>query len=324
VDNAGATCSGAHSGTKADPYCQIQSAVDAASPKATIRVLGSSAVYDKVNVSSGNFTIIGPGQKGTTPAAIVSYTTGSAFNVSGMSTVVTFDGFEVTGGTANQDAIACSNNPLGPTLTVRRSYIHDVGGAGINVSKCKVTLDRNQIGPGCAGGGVVLRGAQYSITNNFVVANASVTHPGITLDGSPLGAGNGFKFNTVAGNGGVGTAGGLQCSGGTQNVDDSIIFNNSKTGAATAATQFTGTCSFTYLTTDDGTTPTGAGNNATAPDFVSTTPTSPDYHLMGRTGNNSTCCVDRIPTSAVLFDYDGRPRPQPVAGMFDVGAHEVP
>jgi hypothetical protein len=64
---------------------------------------------------------------------------------------------------------------------------------------------------------------------------------------------------------------------------------------------------------------------AMPPEFVdSTTPATYDFHLTGRTTANNACCVDKVASSPVVMDYDGRARPQPAGGMSDIGAHEVP
>jgi hypothetical protein len=326
VDNTVASCGSGNGMSAASAVCQVTSAFGLG--RMYIRVNGSSTAYSPVTIPNNTVVYIsGPGPKGISPSAKFSGDVSNpAFTVGGTTTNLTLDGIEITGGSAGNDGLYCQNGSVGPSVTVRRSNIHDVvGGAGINASKCKVTLDRNQIGPGNAGGGVLLSGAQYSITNNFIVGNASVTRPGVTLDGTVLASSPGFSHNTVAANGSVGIYGGIQCSGGTQNVANSIVFNNTKVGIGAAATQFTGSCSSTYLATDDPTIPSGTGNVTANPDFVSTTPGSSDYHLTSKTTNNTACCVDRIPSpDPVDHDYDGRARPQPMGGMFDVGAHEVP
>jgi hypothetical protein len=66
-------------------------------------------------------------------------------------------------------------------------------------------------------------------------------------------------------------------------------------------------------------------NRNIKPDFKSTDPNAPDYHLNGRTANNNSCCINQIPPpDAVDHDFDGRSRPQPAGGNYTVGAHEIP
>ena len=325
VDNANGACSGSHSGAQADPICDLSMGI--AVGKAIVRVAGSSVAYSKLTISSGTVTIIGPGQKGvSSPAKITGDLSNPAVTISGASTVITFDGIEVTGGGAAQDGIYCSQASVGPTLTVRRSYVHDVSGVGVDVGKCRVTLEQNQIGPGCVGGAISLGGAQYSIVNNFIVGNNTTSAAVAFGSGSASLTGQpGFRYNTVAGNGAVSTTGGLSCTAGLPSViEASIVTGNSKTGLGSLATQFVGNCTFTYVNTDDATLPAGTGNTSAIPDVVNATPTTPDFHLTGRTTNNNACCIDKISTSVVLVDYDGRVRPQPIAGSFDIGAHEVP
>jgi hypothetical protein len=230
-------------------------------------------------------------------------------SVSGGSTTVNLDGIEITGGSAGEDGIYCQNGSVGPSLRVRRSFIHDVvGGAGINASKCKVTLERNQIGPGNAGGGIALSAVQYSIANNFVVGNGNVG-PGVSFSGacSELSGGFGFKHNTVAKNLTLAGVSGISCNASSMTpIVNSIVWSNgsSDTGGGTG-------CMLTST------------NTSMAPDFVdSSNPATYDFHLNGKTTANNACCIDKISTSTVTNDYDGRSRPQ--GASWDIGAHEVP
>jgi hypothetical protein len=312
VDNKNGSCTGTHTGTQSDAYCQIQDAINAPSPKPTIRVLGSTMAYARIEITSGTFTIIGPGQKGVAPSAKISAVTNPPVTISGATATLTLDGFEITGGSAGIDGISCSHTTgTGPSLTVRRSFIHDMaGGAGINGSRCRLTVERSQIGPGNTGGGLSLTNTQYSIFNSFIIGNASTGSPAITFGGgsTELSGGFGFSHNTVANNTRITGVAGIACNAGMPTeIKNSIVVSNTPTNTGGS----------------DGCTMTNSVTSMT-PDFVdSITPTTFDFHLAGRTANNTACCIDKITSTSVTADYDGRARPQPAGGMSDIGAHEV-
>lgn len=318
VDNQNGTCTGTHTGTLGDRICEIQTAVMTGG-KPIVRVFGSSTAYARLNITSGTITVVGP--TSGTSAKVSGDSTNPAINLTGASTALTLDGLEVTGGGLGQHGIACTNGSLGPTVNVYRSNLHGLGGAGLNATMCKVTLDRDLI-TNNSGGGISLSGSQYSITNCFIVANVS-TNAAVSFgpSSSPIPGSAGFAHNTVAGNGGVGTLGGISCNAGAAvSIANSIVYGNSKTAAG--ATQLGGNCALTNVDIDDGTLPTGTGNRNLPPDFISTMPASPDYHLTGRTANNLACCIDQITASPVDHDYDGSTRPINI--KWDIGAHEVP
>ncbi|HEX4459856.1 MAG TPA: right-handed parallel beta-helix repeat-containing protein, partial [Polyangia bacterium] len=230
----------------------------------------------------------------TKPSAIIGGdTTAAAVSITGATTTVLLDELEVIGG-ATQDGINCNSGALGPTMVLRRSSVHGSGALGVDVTKCTVTLDRDQIGPSNTSGGISLSGAPYTITNCFIVANGS-GGSGVLIGSGATATAPGFMHNTVVSN----AAGGILCSGATT-IANSIIEGNTPMDTS-------GACTLT-------------GSTSLVPDFVSAT----DYHLNGRTTANLACCIDQLTTSPVDHDYDGRARPQPTNGKWDVGAHEVP
>jgi hypothetical protein len=260
-------------------------------------------------------------------SAVITGDTNPAVTINGNSANATIDSVEIAGSFAAKTGLFCSNPSLAPTVTIRRSKLHGLAGAAVNASNCTLTLDRDLIA-GNSGGGILLNGCQYAITNTFIVANIS-TNPAVSFGPSsaPIQGSVGFSHNTVAGNGGLGTLGGIACNAGSPTtLSDSIIFANSKLGNGAAMSQLSGNCALSYVDIDDGTLPAGSGNRNVQPDFVSTTPATPDYHLSTRSSsNNLSCCVNQIPPpDAVDHDYDGRSRPQPAGGNYTIGAHEIP
>jgi len=309
VNNANGTCTGTtHTGAIGDPYCQIQDAVMNLGTKTVIRVFGSSTAYGAVTITSGTVSIVGP-TTGTT-AKLSGDASNPALSVSGGSTVVGVDAMEVTGIFAAQTGIYCSNGTIGPKLSILRSSIHGLAGLGISATDCKVTLDRDAIYAN-TNGGIALNASQYSIQNCMIYGNTSTgSAPGVLLSGSSeLPGGFGFQHNTVAKNTTLTGVAGIACNSGITTIRNSIIWQN-----GTMDTGGSGTCSLV-----------GSSVNPTpAPDFVNATGPAFDFHLAGRTTANNMCCVDKIATSTDDHDFDGRARPQPPGGLFDVGAHEVP
>ena len=288
ADNANGTCTGSHAATLADPACDVTAAL-AVQP--IVRVMGSTIAYPHVTIGSGSVQIIGADTK---PSSIISGdSTSPALIIGGATTSVLLDELEVTSGAA-QDAISCSNSVLGPTMVLRRSLVHGAGAVGVDATKCAVTLDRDQIGPGNTGGGISVSGAPYTITNCFIVGNGN-GGSGVLIGSGATAAAPGFMHNTVVSN----AAGGILCSAATS-IANSIVEGNTVSDTS-------GSCTLT-------------GSTSLVPDFVSAT----DYHLNGRTTANLACCIDQLSTSPVDHDYDGRARPQPTNGKWDIGAHEVP
>jgi hypothetical protein len=293
ANNGDGTCIGTHAGTLADPACDIAAAL---SVQPLVRVFGSSAAYARLTLSSGTLRIVGPGIVSSPTAMLSGDLSNPAIAIGGATTSVTLDGIEVSGGGTGQDGIFCSQASLGPSLTMLRSWVHGVGGAGIDATKCTVSLDRDAIGPGNTGGGIVLTGARYSIINTFIDVNG-VNAPGVSFNTGAAATGFGFMHNTIVKNAG----GGIMC-GATTSIVSSIVWGN--TGMDTS-----GSCTLMSST-------------SLAPDFVNAAGPSYDFHLAGRTVANLSCCVDQIASSPVDHDYDGRPRPQNI--KWDIGAHEVP
>src|SRR5581483_2246860 len=312
VDNKGGGCTGTHTGAPTDPFCDIQPAITALAGQHFIRVIGSLASYGAVALDAASVTLVGPGGKAMPPAKIIgnaspAITFGGATAASSV-----IDGFDVS--TSFMDAIDCYPTAT-TTLTVRNCYVHDVSGAGIAVSRCDLTLDRNLIGPSNVTGGLSLSNSTYAITNNFIVANGN-KGAGVTFSNGTTGV---FRHNTVVSNLTTSGIGGIQCNvvGNPVIIENSIVWMNTK-GTGGSQVGGAGTCTLTNVDIDE--TAAGTGNTNVQPDFVNTGAT--DYHLNGRTANNLACCVDQITNSPVNHDYDGSPRPLNV--KWDIGAHEVP
>ena len=328
------------------PHCEINEAIaSAGKPYIVVRGLTSpSAYYQALNLDASsadiNVTIVGPGNLATPPAQIAQDDVPAVVaTASGKSLTLTLDGFVLFGsGGAHTPThgLVCMQTSGTAIVTIRHSSIKSSGLSGVSGSDCTIALDSCTISgnsgtgvsassgslsldsctiSGNSGGGVSVTDAQYDITNSFIVDNLSMS-PGVAFNGAsdPLPNG-GFRHNTLSGNGASGKVGGIKCSANDPSlVDFSIIWMNT----TMASSQFSGTCVFSYLVTDDGILPSGAGNNANAPQFAG----NGDYHL-AKVSANSTCCIDKIPSSPVDHDIDGDPRPLPINGLWDIGADEV-
>jgi hypothetical protein len=289
ADNGDGSCAGVHAATLTDRACDITAALMVNS---VVRVFGSKVAYPRLTLSSGDVQIVGPDVAPT--AQLSGDLMNPAVAISGANTRALLDRLEITGGGTGQDGIACFNGSLGPSLTLLRSFVHGVGGAAINSSKCTLVLDRDQLGPSNGGGGMVVAGGPFTVTNSFIVGNAN-GGAGVTFGASATGKGSGFMHNTVASN----TGGGIVCTAATT-IANTIVSGNTPMDTSGACTL--------------------SGSTTSAPNFMSVG----DFHLAGRTAANLACCIDQIASSPVDHDVDGRARPQPANGKWDVGAHEVP
>jgi hypothetical protein len=301
-------------GTRALPYCQIQGAL--AAGKEFILVTGSGTPYMPVSISSGTFTLVGPG-RGASPKATVGASGAPAFTITTttQAATVTLDGFDTAVTTTS--AIKCIVSASAATsLTILNSSIHNATQAGVDSSGCALTLDANAISAN-SGGGIKLASTTYTITNNFVTANATVMFPGFAADAGSSGT---FRFNTVAKNllTTPGIAGGIDCgSGVAKMIESSIIWGSSTT---VGGSQFAGNCTLSNVVTG---TDSATGAIQMNPAFQSGT----DFHLVKDDPANRDqlsmigCCVDKVSSATLTHDVDGTLRPK--GGGFDIGAHEV-
>jgi hypothetical protein len=228
----------------------------------------------------------------------------------------------VTQSTVSGNTGGAGISTSGGTTTVTQSTVSgNTGGPGITTNGGTLTLDRDLIATNSGGGLSTGSNANYQITNCFVTRNLSTNQAGVSLNPGGSDAMHVFQHNTVAYNTNTGGIGGINVQSGTAKLENSIVVHNSLMGNSQLSAASTFMAS--YMDVDDASAPAGNTNRTTEPTFVNpTTGPNYDYHLTDKADNG--CCVDQVPTSPVDHDYDGRSRPQPVGGMFDIGAHEVP
>lgn len=302
-------CAANPDGSRAKPWCEISDALAHLNGRAIVRVMGSSTPYQGVHPPGGeNLLLVGPGQSSATSlltSALLYTADQQGLLLDGEGGQLTLDGFEVRGG-SGLDGIACQKTgTTAPALTVRRSFVHDSGGAGIMSSGCAVTIDQSEITRNPQGG-LQFFNTAYAITNSFIVGNFTVA-----ASFSSFSAGV-FRHNTIAQN--SASVGGAVFDCGNpiapRSLENSLLWSNS------GASLFTGNCLFTYIDAPE--VLPGTGNRSLAPHFVNAA--AGDCHLDPNQDN--TCCIDQIPWSPLGYDIDGRTRPQRLS--WDIGAHEVP
>jgi hypothetical protein len=299
VDGA-QTCPG--KGTKGNPFCSIALAV-AAAPKYILVKAGTylAITVDKSKDLYGESlqtTIIG--DPATCPslqitsgvtASVIGFTVRGGVQISGSSTEATLV----------QDTIGPSATCVGVTS------------AGGSVGPVQVTVRRSVIS-GNLGGGLLLDGRSFDVTNCFIVenGNSSSSLGGASLKWQPASVVK-FANNTVAGNvwtGGTGSASGVYCD---PAATPAITLVNSIIWGNTGTPQWNSACSPGYCDLEGG---TSGGNNQTTLCFGSGTLIPSKYNIV-----SGSACQDGASVSwAPLEDYYRTPR----LGLPDIGAHELP
>jgi hypothetical protein len=318
VDNAGGNCTGAgHAGTQADPYCQIQDAIDATGALPYAHVAGSGVTYHSLLVSGQSVpidvTIVGTGVFSGAGASSIHDFNKNAITVDTTTPSpvhVSIDGLVLQGGTESALAgIQCEQASGAATVTVAHSVIEDSGGVAVDNSGCSVTVDRTSF-VNNHGGGLKSSAGSNVVTNSFLVRNGTLAVD-IGLGGQLV-----FAFNTVTNNqGGTNGIGGISCpsSGASTTIQSSIVWNN----VQNAGSQFVGKCVLQNVVTGTDTFP---GAIQLTPTFA----TNANDYLAPNDAANKACCVDKVgaPTTPNAdHDVDFSHRPKGTA--WDIGAHEV-
>ena len=331
VDINKAPCTGAD-GTKAKPYCQINSAI--ATGKPFVFVAGSATFYDPITIGTGTHPpvrVIGPGASAS-PPAFVEKNTGPAIAITtlaGETSKLTVDGmvvyaYSASGPGIHPPAIQCATSGTGlAELLVRGSKIGSPDGPALDMNGCAVTITKTLISSGsfglatAGGGSLVVRGDRfeynktgmfklggtttYTIENNLFVNNGTIGSPAtIYLPDTNVGV---FRFNNLADNV-LGNAPMVDCGAAAAKLIEGNLLRGN-----TTSTSFTGNCTLVNTITPVGdTTGTPASFNLDG-----------NYKLQAF-ANALACCIDKL-SAGPATDYDGTPRPK--GAGFDIGAHEL-
>jgi hypothetical protein len=201
-------CTGTGSGTQADPYCSVQTAVNAAQYGDTVDVIGASGYFaeESVTVSTSNITIVGSGgtpwinpvNGNTAPALILNHVSGvTVRNVMLTSSVqgtvqvlgssnITLDS-DYIGQSAQAAVNTLSIDGSSSNVTVSRSYLDTDGfknGAqaiGVAAGASNITLAGNLI----AASGIQATGVSgLNIAGNTIQRGCTA---GIDVEGSSTG-----------------------------------------------------------------------------------------------------------------------------------------
>jgi Right handed beta helix region len=296
--------------TQAQPCNTIQLGVSQLAADRSIIKVRPGTYAEQVTLNGVTATIVGDG-------AVVEPSSVPGFVVQD-GAQVTIEGIRITGaqGAANPPGIRCQVVTAGaPTLHLRRVTL-DNNSVGVAATNCALTIERSTIS-GNTRGGVSISEGTFTLTNNMIVANGSVTSMfgGVSIGQISAGSPHVFAFNTVTVNGGAdGTVTGVECNQVTTPLvfSNNIVYGNQVTGAGS---QVGGNnCSFTY--SDIGPqTVAGTGNIDMDPLFVD--PTSGNFHLQAASRARDTA----DPDATLAVDIDGDLRPHD--GRSDMGADEV-
>lgn len=305
VDNRdNVACTGTHTGSQMDPYCQITDALSNLGGKHHVLVAGHATTYGAVTVNNAG-TVIVVGGGAMRPA--IAGAGKDAFKAQGTS-IVTLVHFDLSGGGAGA---SCSG---GATLTLVDDAMHDDVGPGVLANMCTLRMDADTVGPSNLGGGISLTSTQYTIENSFVAKNGP-NGPGILIsDNASTGV---LQFDTVVENVEAGKSAGIVCPTTDHAITSSIVWSNTpKSG-----TQLSGMCSLMNVVTG---TDSWTGAIQKDPTFVDEP--NGNFHLKMGDAANVACCFDKVtgpdgggglPTHDV--DFEVRPK----GAGWDVGADEA-
>lgn len=254
-------------------------------------------------------------------ASLQRTTSGITLDVKNAGSDVRIYDLEITSGIgARTDPMISLSGSGTPRLSLTGVKIFDSTGIGISSTAGVLTLARSVISAN-AGGGILVLGGDFDITNDFVIINGSPNNDptvgapsfgGVFVNSASAGTRR-FEFNTVASNASK-IASGVLCGNKVPSVrfSNNIVFDNEGIGATT---QISGSgCTWTFSDIGDSVVTAGTGNINSDPLFVA--PNNDNYHLMS--GSPARNAADPMATIDVDLDGDGRPN----GGLSDIGADE--
>jgi hypothetical protein len=298
-------------GTRVQPYCLLQQAVDDPGSK-DIALVAGSCTYGSASIVNRHLTILGRGAV----LRIPSMATG--IDVQGATAFLDLRNLEIT--TINNDSHDGISAHDGAILRMDGVIVHDItnkAAAGIAAAGGTLAIRRSLIFLN-AGWGLTIQDCNYVVENSFIVANGSTIGTplsgtgGVRLLGASMGA---FVYNTVARNqfepltGGPNGAG-VDCEVANAPppvLTDSLILENQVTTAVVndATTQ----CQLDHSLTTQMVLPQTATDVFFDPSHPQdTTVKGGGFHVRPA----ATSVVGKgLPQASPTIDFDGDPRPAP-------------
>ena len=223
---------------------------------------------------------------------------------------------EITGGTGAANAAISIPNGGAPKLTLTRVTVDINQGVGISANAGTLTIAQSTV-RGNTNGGLSISGAEFDISNSFIVQNGAVLSliggidfPQISATGMHR-----LDFNTIASNGGnMSVNSGINCSTVVAPVsfNSNIIYGNV---VSAGGKQLGGSAMCTAIHSDVGPDPSaGTGNINMDPMFVNL---QNNFHLMSTSPAKDVA----DPAATIAEDIDGDLRPQGLRS--DMGADEI-
>lgn len=336
VSKSGISCpGGTGQGTLDDPYCTVQTGLDQGALQGKKVVIFSGTYAENVSikptVSSYTVNAIGIGQPTISPSAA-----GPAIALSNMGQPinVSLDGLIIQNATGDS-GINCTSTAASTAMTrvtVLRSILRNNAKYGLASQDCQVNVDQTRVEQNQVAG-MSVTDSDVTATNLLVLHNgmgAGSTYGGINVATPNKGAAaivNCTVVDNVA-SGGVSFASGISCVTLTSVLNTVVQGNTGTTNEINAST-----CKPDHSAFVGGAAAINGTNNVElltcAQNSIFQNPSGGNF--MPVAGGACTL-VDKGAASAMFgattvtapdHDFNGRSRPQPPGGMFDIGAYEL-
>lgn len=337
VKKDGVSCpGGTGQGTLEDPYCTVQTGLDQGALQGKKVVIFSGTYTENINIkpTTAAYTVnaIGIGQPTISPSVA-----GPALSLSNMGQPINLSLDGITLQNAMGDSgINCTSTASATNMTrvtILRSTLRNNAKYGIASQDCEVNMDQTTIAMNQVGG-MSLTDSDVNIKNMLVVQNGTAasgsTYGGINIATPNKGAAtivNSTVVDNVA-SGGVSLASGISCVGTTSVLNTVIQGNSGTTNEINASACKPQNSAFVGAAAPM----TGSNNvelTACATNSIFVDPAKGNFtpvaggvcSIVDKGAPSATFGVTMV--TAPDHDLNGRSRPQPANGMFDIGAYEL-